>query len=139
MSRKGYKQTEEHKVKLGQSKKKEKNPNWKGGISKHTDGYILMYMPEHPFANFYGYVFEHRLVYEEYLRENEPNHPALIEINGEKYLRPEWVVHHNGIKYPISSYENIKDNRIENLELFINNGEHLKFHRFLREINYALL
>ena len=66
-------------------------------------GYVRILCPESPMADIDGYVFEHRLVMEEYLG---------------RYLEREEVVHHiNGDKM---------DNRIENLELYSSNGEHMK-------------
>lgn len=82
----------------------ENNPNWKGGRKKR-DGYILIWNPKHPHCSGKSYVLEHRLVMEKHLG---------------RYLKPEERVHHkNGIK---------DDNRIENLTLFKNIGEHFKFH-----------
>jgi len=41
------------------------HPNWKGGkIWVH--GYWYIWKPDHPFANCYGYIAEHRVIYEEY-------------------------------------------------------------------------
>lgn len=78
------------------------SPSWKGGRIK-TNGYVFIYQPDHPQA-VKRYVLEHRLIMEQCLG---------------RYLKPEEVVHHiNGIT---------EDNRIENLQLFSSNGEHLKF------------
>lgn len=75
-----------------------------GGRYIDRYGYVHVYMPSHPY-NVRGYVLEHRLVMEEHLG---------------RYLRPEEVVHHkNGIK---------SDNRISNLQLFANRGEHKSHH-----------
>ena len=76
---------------------------------KDTDGYILIRTPEHPCANNYGYVREHRLVVE----------TAIGWI-----LKSEEVVHH---KNHIRS-----DNRLENLEL-MDGRQHSLHHSFIRE------
>ena len=79
----------------------EGHPEWKGGRIVNKDGYIQVYMPEHP-GRKGKYVLEHRLVMEKHLG---------------RYLLPNEVVHHkNGVK---------DDNRIENLEVFQSNAEHL--------------
>lgn len=67
-------------------------------------GYVVEYRPNHPFCQRGGWILQHRLVMEDCLG---------------RFLKKEEVVHHiNGIK---------NDNRIENLELFANHSEHLKF------------
>ena len=73
---------------------------WKNR-TRHTDGYIWIRIPNHPRAK-WGYVFEHILVMETYLG---------------RYLREGEVVHHRNKKRD--------DNRIENLQLFTSNGEHM--------------
>jgi hypothetical protein len=84
---------------------KEQNPNWKGGKYKDQDGYIYVRCTDHPHASNRGYVFEHRLVMEKHLG---------------RYLEPEEVVHHiDGNK---------ENNKIENLSLFANNGNHIGYH-----------
>lgn len=89
--------------KQGDSAKGKRNHFWKGGKVVDKSGYILVKMNNHPFCNALGYVREHRLIMENKLK---------------RYLLPIEVVHHkNGIK---------NDNRIENLELFSKNSEHLK-------------
>ena len=81
------------------------HPGWKGGHLIDEDGYVLRYCPSHPHARNprRKYVLEHRLVMERQLG---------------RYLTAGEVVHHrNGKK---------DDNRIENLQLFARNGEHLQ-------------
>lgn len=80
----------------------EKNHQWKGGKPRYMKGYKYVYAPDHPNRTGGNMVAEHRLVMEEHLG---------------RYLDKGEVVHHkNG---------DILDNRIENLELFSSNAEHL--------------
>lgn len=80
-----------------------KNGHWKGGRVVDKNGYILIHKPDHPHARTSGYVLEHRLAMEEHIG---------------RYLQRNEVVHHkNKVK---------DDNRIENLELFSSNADHLK-------------
>lgn len=85
------------------------HPQWKGGRMIDADGYVLVWVLDHPHARrpsdrkSGGYVAEHRLVMEAHLG---------------RHLEPTEVVHHmNGVK---------DDNRLENLELFQSNAEHLR-------------
>jgi len=97
---KGRKFSEEHNKRIAEAKKK-------GGIGhkkKKTDGYIMVYFPDHPCSNKDGYIMEHILVMEcilgRHLNENE-------------------VVHHINHKRD--------DNRKENLML-MTASEHMSLH-----------
>ncbi len=97
--------------KMSLSKTGDKNPRWKGGKRKNEYGYIFVWKPEHPNAMKVGYVLEHRLVMEEHLG---------------RYLTKEEEIHHiNEIR---------DDNRIENLKLFKNKGEHKAHHHQLNRV-----
>lgn len=74
---------------------------------KHSQGYILVYIPDHPCADKCGYVLEHRIVIENYI--------------GRTLCDAEIVHHRNGKK---------DDNRLENLEL-VSRAEHAKIHNNL--------
>ena len=81
-------------------------PRAEGNVSKHSQGWILERSKLHPY-NVSGYVLQHRLVVERWMRKFSPQHSFLIEIGAERYLGREISVHHlNEIK---------DDNRIENL------------------------
>lgn len=68
--------------------------NWKGGMTVHSAGYLYVHIAEHPFSGNAGYIFEHRVVMEQWMREEVPHHEFLVEVNGIKYLSPEIDVHH---------------------------------------------
>ena len=80
------------------------NLNWKGGITKNWNGYILVRKPKHPFSRKSGYILRSRLVAEKCLG---------------RYLIKSEVIHHiNGVK---------DDDRPENLYLFSCNSEHIHY------------
>lgn len=100
LANKGKKLTAERKERLYKVSKPyhyksgTQHPNWKGGRTLTTEGYIKIKMRNHPFCDSQGYVLEHRLVMEDKLN---------------RLLNIDEIVHHiNGIR---------TDNRIENLEL----------------------
>lgn len=70
--------------------KGDKNVSWKSDRRISPYGYILVRVPDHPFRMYDDFVFEHRLIAEQYLL-NDTNS---IVINGKKYLKPELDVHH---------------------------------------------
>lgn len=74
------------------------NSHWKGGRKLDKDGYVLLWMPQHPDA-VQNYVREHRLVMEKHL--------------GRRLRKGEIVHHKNGKK---------DDNRLRNLELTTKSG-----------------
>jgi|GEM_PF-5080396 len=104
--RKGKKSSEETKQKLRNAKlgKYTKSSKYGGHTKLRTDGYIMVYCPEHPNCTKDGYVMEHILVMENQIG---------------RYLAPNEVVHH------INKKRN--DNRIENLKL-MTFKEHAAFH-----------
>jgi len=101
----GYKHSEKTKRKMRQAKKGKNNPNWKGGIKINGQGYVLIWKPDHPYSNNHGYVRRSRLIMEQHIG---------------RYLEPGEVVHHKN--------EIRDDDKIENLDLFFNNGKHIIYH-----------
>lgn len=77
--------------------------NYKGRMEK--EGYYLIKVNGHPYADSLGYVREHRYVMEQHLK---------------RYLLPEEEVHHRN--------RNKKDNNLLNLMLFPDHSTHLKWH-----------
>lgn len=96
--------------------KGEKNASWGGKMRKRTQyGYIQVRVLDHPFATSHGWVLEHRIVAEKYLL-NELNS---VEIDGKRYLSPDYVVHHINFDR--------RDNSIENL-IVMTKEEHTSYH-----------
>ncbi len=83
-----------------------KNPNWKGGRTIASNGYVLLKKPSHRLADTRGYVYEHRLVAEETL--------GRVLNSGE-------VVHHRD--------GNKTNNDPANLEVFSDIASHRRHHR----------
>lgn len=74
------------------------------GKKKNSEGYVLLKIPTHPFAQSNGYIFEHRVIYE-----------SIIDA----YLGDDVIIHHiNGKK---------DDNRFANLQM-MDRGEHTTLH-----------
>jgi hypothetical protein len=101
--------SEEHKRKMSEGNTGKNNSNWKGGRTKHPNGYVYIWIPGHPFSTKKGYVLEHRLVAEKELG---------------RYLKPTEEGHHRNGKRD--------DNRWDNLFVFESKPEHQKYERFLR-------
>lgn len=71
----------------------DKNPMWQGGDVRRKDGYLYESSPDHPFSS-NGYVLKHRLVMEQWLREDVKDSKFLQSIAGVEYLSAEFDVHH---------------------------------------------
>lgn len=99
--------------------KGELNASWKSDERITNYGYKKIRALSHPFKDCDGFVFEHRLVAEQYLLTDENS----VEIDGKKYLNPDYEVHHKN--------RNKLDNRPENL-LVVTKSEHMKIHAKLR-------
>jgi hypothetical protein len=101
--------------KISLSKIGPKNPSWKGGRIIDNNGYIRILCHDHPSADKYGYVPEHRLVAEKVLG---------------RVLKATEVIHHiNEIRH-----DNIKNN----LVICQNNSYHHLLHRRMRRAMEAL-
>ena len=102
--------SKETRIKISNSKKGNKNPQWKGGCLVDSRNRILILKHDHPNSNAKGYVFEHRLIAEKALG---------------RYLKSNEVVHHiNG---------DTQDNRNINL-LVCETGYHHSLHRKMEKI-----
>lgn len=94
------------------------NSSWKSNERISYYGYKLIRNLDHPYANSDGFVFEHRLIAEKFLLNDKNS----INIKGENYLDPKYVVHHIDFDR--------QNNEVLNL-LIMNRDEHTKMHRVL--------
>lgn len=89
------------------NQERENNPNWRGGRSLASNGYILIRVGiEHLDADVRGYAYEHRLVAQKKIGRR---------------LRDGELVHHKD--------ENKQNNNPDNLDVKQGNAEHLLEHR----------
>jgi hypothetical protein len=99
----------------------DKNSSFKGLETVSNYGYILEYCEGHPHphdsSNKTTRVLQHRLVIERNSKLFDNKYFEII--NGQKFLKMEFDVHHIN--------ENKKDNRIENL-IILTKEEHMKLH-----------
>ena len=98
--------------------KGDKNSTWKSDRRLSRYGYIQVRDLDHPFRTKDDFILEHRLVAENYLLNDENS----VEINGKRYLRKEYDVHHINF--------NRTDNRVENL-MVLTKREHKQLHNHL--------
>ena len=91
------------------------NASWKRDKKVSRYGYIQIRCPDHPYKDGYDFVFEHRLVAEKYLLNDDNS----VLRNGKRYLNPEYIVHHIN--------HNRQDNRVENLAV-MTKSEHSRMH-----------
>lgn len=92
-----------------------KNASWKSDRHISRFGYWQVRCLDHPFRDKQDFVFEHRLVAEQHLLTDENS----VEIDGKRYLSPEYVVHHIDF--------NRLNNDPENL-VVMTKQEHQRFH-----------
>ncbi len=94
--------------KLGMSNNWSKGMRYKGRLGFHINsgGYKEIYKPDHPFSTKRGYIMEHRLIMEDFIK---------------RYLKPEEKVHH-------INHDRL-DNRFINLKLFKNQSIHIGLHK----------
>ena len=90
---KGHSPSQETRDKMAKTRRDKARPYFPKGV-KTTQGYIQLYIPEHPMASRSGYILEHRFVISQKIA---------------RILKSNEIVHHiNGVK---------DDNRVENLTL----------------------
>lgn len=95
---------------IGESQKGKNNPAYNGGRYFDSNGYVVLFMPDHPNCGAKKTVLEHRFI---------------MECELGRYLEKEECVHHiDGNK---------ANNNPDNLMLFKNNSEHIKYHKKLRD------
>jgi hypothetical protein len=112
-------------IKNGKDNVKEKSGRWTGGrhANKKTGYVSIQLQPNDPLycmARKGGRIFEHKYIYAHFLG---------------RPLEKWEVIHHKGTKYPVGSFEDKGDNRLENLEYCVNQANHTIYNMMSGEIN----
>ncbi len=94
------------------------NASWKSDYRETRFGYMRVRVLDHPFRDQDDFVLEHRLVAERYLLTDENS----VCVDGKRYLKPEYVVHHK-------DFDRL-NNRPENL-VVMTGAEHRSLHNRL--------
>ena len=97
------------------------NSSYKNDIVITAFGYKSVTAWEHPYHDYGGRVLEHRLIAEQYLLDEINS----IEIDGKRYLRPEFIVHH-------IDFDKLNNN-VANL-CVLRKETHVSFHNSLNTI-----
>ena len=105
--------------------KGDKNPTWKSDERISYYGYKLIRKLDHPFKNCDDFVFEHRLIAEKYLLNDDNS----ITINGNKYLSPDYVAHH-------IDFDRLNNNK--NNLIVMSKKEHSALHLKMQKSNKEL-
>lgn len=105
--------------------KGDENPTWRSDERISYYGYKLIRCLDHPFKNCDDFVFEHRLVAEKYLLDD--NNSTIID--GKKYLSSDFVAHH-------IDFDRL-NNDVNNL-MVMPKGEHMRLHDKLRRSDKEL-
>lgn len=110
-AQRGYTKGEPKAFIKGHHQRGDKHPNWHGGATRQSKGYILILARSHPRANKRGYVYEHVLVAEKAFGRHLPGNA---------------VVHH---------HDEIKDhNSSGNLVICENGNYHRLLHKRMRAL-----
>lgn len=91
------------------------NDSWKSDEKITRFGYRAIRVLDHPFKTKAGFVLEHRLVAEKFLLDDKNS----IVIDGKRYLKKEYAVHHKD--------KNRLNNSLDNLVVMLK-SEHSSMH-----------
>lgn len=108
-----------------EARKREKAPNWKGGVSYTRKGYRTVFAPGHHRADKKGYVMEHILVWEKETGVAVPQNCCIHHLNGDKtdnrisnlcmmQFSAHTVFHHTGKKRDETTKQKIRERKKKN-------------------------
>lgn len=96
-----------------------KNVSWKSDERISSYGYRLIRKLNHPFRNSDDFVFEHRLIAEQFLLNDDNS----VVINDKRYLSPKYIVHHIDFDRLNNDHNNL---------MVMKESEHMSLHQKLK-------
>ena len=108
--------SESYRAKCSEQQQGEKSWRWSGGVYKRGSGYVRLKKNQYGFQT---YLLEHTAVIIQWMLEEDPQNPFLVDVDGIKRLHPDVEVHH---------IDRVRSNNDRSNLLVVTNSAHAKIH-----------